>query len=95
MTMMHTTTIDGACTAGHSEGKPPDPLYNGPHCTCTQPGTVIKIDGELYRTVNRIKNAGCPEHGMESSYIPKVGESLRDKHTDAKAHTATGAERGE
>jgi hypothetical protein len=65
-------------TDGTSEGCKPSPLYTGPRCTCTQPGTQLKIDGELYTAVSIITDAGCPEHGLESAYI-------RDPHEGASA----------
>ena len=74
MTMMRTATIKDACTAGHSEGKPPDPLYTGPHCTCRKPGDVTLIDGEQYEVVSLIRNAGCPQHGVKCDHIPNPHE---------------------
>ena len=63
MTMMHTATIEGACTAGHSQGKPPDPLYIGPQCTCRQK----LINGVLC-------NIYCAHHMVSSAHIPNPHE---------------------
>ncbi len=63
MTMMHTATIEDACTAGHSEGKPPDPLYTGPHCSCH----IECIDGVPYNVI-------CCHHAMSSIHIPNPHE---------------------
>ena len=81
MTMMHTATIDEACTAGHHEGKPPDPLYTGPHCKCLKPGDKTLIDGEEYEVVRLIRDAGCPEHGIECGFVanPHEGASRGGK----------------
>lgn len=70
---------EGDCfTGGHSHGCKPSPLYTGPHCTCTQPGTQLKIDGELYTAISIITDAGCPIHGMSSAHI-------QDPHEPASA----------
>ena len=63
MTMMRTATIKDACTAGHSEGKPPDPLYTGPHCTCH----TGRIDGVMYNFI-------CANCAIESAHIPNPHE---------------------
>jgi hypothetical protein len=55
---------EGGLSDGTSEGCKPSSLYTGPKCTCTQPGTQLKIDGELYTAISIITDAGCPEHGM-------------------------------
>ena len=70
MTMMHTATIEGACTAGHSQGKPPDPLYTGPHCTCRQE----RIEGELYDVI-------CTHHAFGTAHVadPHEGASRGGK----------------
>ena len=66
-------------TDGTSEGCKPSPLYTGPKCTCTQPGTQLKIEGELCTAISIITDVGCPIHGMSSALVPSPHEGASAK----------------
>jgi hypothetical protein len=78
--MMHTTTSEGACTDGTSEGKPPDPLYERPRCTCIQAGALVWMGDEQYETKTRIRAASCPIHTtlVYRDVSPLVDEAHRE-----------------
>lgn len=46
----------------------------GPQCKCRKPGDVTLVDGEEYEVVSLIRDAGCPEHGLECDFVANPHE---------------------
>jgi hypothetical protein len=67
-------------------------MANKPVCCCHKEGEIITIDGEKFRCLNRIDDAGCRVHNpLETHFISRLATPAAAAAEHRQTHRAKGS----